>query len=86
MLINVRVIPRSSKNSITWEQGILKVRLTAPPVDGAANEALIALLAEQLDVPKRQVTIVRGSTGRQKTVEIAGITEEILKEKIALSQ
>ncbi len=86
MLINVRVIPRSNKNSITWEQGILKVRLTAPPVDGAANEALIALLAEQLDVPKRQVTIVRGSTGRQKTVEIAGITEEILKEKIALSQ
>ena len=86
MLINVRVIPRSSKNSITWQQGILKVHLTAPPVDGAANEALIALLAEQLDVPKRQVTIVRGSTGRQKTVEIAGITEEILKEKIALTQ
>lgn len=65
---------------------MLKVRLTAPPVDGAANEALIALLAEQLDVPKRQVTIVRGSTGRQKTVEIAGITEKILKEKIALTQ
>jgi uncharacterized protein (TIGR00251 family) len=86
MLINVRVIPRSSKNSITWEQGILKVRLTAPPVDGAANEALITLLAEQLDVPKRQVTIIRGSTGRQKTVEIAGITEVTLKEKIALSQ
>jgi uncharacterized protein (TIGR00251 family) len=86
MLINVRVIPRSSKNSITWEQGILKVRLTAPPVDGAANDALIALLSELLDVPKRQVTIVRGSTGRQKTVEIAGITEEILKEKIALTQ
>ena len=86
MLINLRVIPRSSKNSITWEQGILKVCLTAPPVDGAANEALIALLAEQLDVPKRQVMIVRGSTGRQKTVEIAGITEEILKEKMGLSQ
>ncbi len=65
---------------------MLKVRLTAPPVDGAANDALIALLAELLDVPKRQVTIVRGSTGRQKTVEIAGITEEILKEKIALTQ
>ncbi|HZU00174.1 MAG TPA: DUF167 domain-containing protein [Ktedonobacteraceae bacterium] len=76
MLITMRVIPRSSRNSLEWEQGVLKARLTAPPVDGAANEALVALLAERLGLPKRSISIVRGATGRQKTVEIVGITVE----------
>jgi uncharacterized protein len=82
MLIAVRVIPRSSRNSLEWEQSILKARLTAPPVDGAANEALVALLAERLDVPKRAIQIVRGATSRQKTVKIAGITVEEMERKI----
>ena len=73
--ITVRVIPRSSKNSLAWEQDTLKVRLTAPPVDGAANEALIAFLAQCLNVPKRHIQIVSGLSGRQKIVEIGGITE-----------
>ncbi len=72
--IAVRVIPRSSKNSLTWEQGALKARLTAPPVDGAANEALFALLAEQLAIPRRAITLVRGATSRQKLLELEGIT------------
>ncbi len=72
----MRVIPRSSRNSLEWEQGVLKARLTAPPVDGAANEALVALLAERLGLPKRSISIVRGATSRQKTVEIVGITVE----------
>jgi uncharacterized protein len=85
MRIVVRVIPRSSKNAIEWERasGTLKVRLTAPPIDGAANEALIALLAEQFAVPRRAITIVRGTTSRQKTVEIAGLTPEMLEQKLA---
>ncbi|HEV2654434.1 MAG TPA: DUF167 domain-containing protein, partial [Ktedonobacteraceae bacterium] len=74
MLIAVRVIPRSSKNTLAWEQGTLKARLTAPPVDGAANAALLNLLVERLSVPRRSISIVRGATGRQKTVEIAGLT------------
>ena len=82
MLISVRVIPRSSKNSLAWEQGKLKVRLTSPPIDGAANEALVALLAEQLALPKRQITIVRGASGRQKTVEITGVTLEDVEQKL----
>jgi uncharacterized protein (TIGR00251 family) len=82
MLISVRVIPRSSKNSIGWEGENLKVRLKAPPVDGAANEALVALLAERLGLPKRQVSIVRGATGRQKTVEITGMTLEEAAHKL----
>jgi uncharacterized protein (TIGR00251 family) len=82
MLISVRVIPRSSKNGIEWEQGGLKVRLKAPPVDGAANEALVALLAEQLGVPKRAISIVRGVSGRQKTVEVIGIKPEDIEQKL----
>lgn len=74
MLITIRVLPRSSKNTLEWEQDGLKARLTAPPVDGAANEALVALLAERLGVPRRTISIVRGATSRQKTVEIAGLS------------
>jgi len=82
MRITVQVIPRSSKNVIEWERGTVKVRLTAPPVDGAANEALIALLAERLGLPKRAISIVHGATGRRKTLEISGMTPELLERKI----
>lgn len=79
MRITVRVIPRSRKNEVSWEGNVLKVRLTAPPVDGAANEALITLLASRLRVPKRALRIVQGATSRQKVLEIEGLTlEEML--------
>ena len=74
MLIDVKVIPHSRQNVLLWEQGMLKARLTAPPMDGAANEALVALLADRLHLPKRAIQIVRGATARQKTVEITGLT------------
>lgn len=82
MRINVRVIPRSSQSVLEWEQGAIKARLKAPPVDGAANKALIELLAERLAVPRRAITIVRGATSRQKMVEIEGVTVEEVKQKI----
>ncbi|HEX9134556.1 MAG TPA: DUF167 domain-containing protein [Ktedonobacteraceae bacterium] len=82
MRMSVHVIPRSSKNSIAWEEGVLKVRLTAPPVDGAANEALIALLAQCLGLPKRDISIVQGATGRHKTIEIMGMTAQAVEQKI----
>ncbi len=82
MLIAVRVIPRSSKNALAWEHGTLKVRLTAPPVDGAANAALINLLAERLSVPRRSISIVRGETSRQKTVEIADLTPDEVERRL----
>ena len=82
MLITVRVIPRSSKNILTWELGTLKARLTAPPVDNAANIALISLLAERLAVPRRTISIVRGETSRQKTVEIADLTLEEIERRL----
>lgn len=83
MRIAVRVIPRSSRYSLEWEQGSIKARLTAPPVEGAANVALIELLAERLEVPRRAITIVRGASSRQKLVEIKGLTLEEVQQKIA---
>ena len=81
MRITVRVIPRSKRNTIEWTSGELRVRLTAPPVDGAANDALIALLSERLGIPKRDISIVHGATSRQKIVEVSGMTPEVLEQK-----
>jgi uncharacterized protein len=70
----VRVTPRASREAIEGVyQGALKVRLTAPPVDDRANEALIELLAERLNVPKSAVRIVAGAKSRTKQVEVAGV-------------
>lgn len=72
----VRVTPRASHDAIEGEhQGALKVRLTAPPVDDRANEALRRLLAEELDVPVSAVTILSGARGRSKHVSVRGATE-----------
>lgn len=71
----VRVQPRASRSEIVGEQeGALRVRLAAPPVDGAANDALIELLADLLDVPKRDIRIVTGSTSKRKVIEVDGVT------------
>ncbi len=83
MQITVRVIPRSSRNTLEWENEGLKARLTAPPVDNAANEALIALLSERLKVPRRAISIVRGTTSRHKTIEICNLSLEAIKAVIA---
>ena len=86
MRINVRVVPRSRKNEITWEGDALKVWLTAPPVAGAANEALIALLATRLGLPKRALQIVQGATGRQKVLEIADLTLADIRHKLTTNR
>ena len=71
----VRVVPRAARNEIAGVQGdALKVRLTAPPVDGAANAALIEFLARRLKVRKSAVTIVSGGKSRSKTVRVDGVT------------
>ena len=75
--IRVRLTPRSSRNEILgWSEGLLSVRVTAPPVDGKANAALERLIAKTLGVPKRDVSVVSGARGREKTVEIAGVTQD----------
>lgn len=69
----VRVQPRASRNEIVGEfNGAVKVRLSAPPVAGVANEALVEFLARALGVARRNVRIVSGTSSRNKTVEVAG--------------
>lgn len=71
MKFNIIVTPRSSKNELTLlSDGTRKVRLTAPPVDGAANEALIEFLSETFGVRKPQIQIVKGERGRKKVIQI----------------
>ena len=71
----VRLQPRASRNEIVGLiDGALRVRLHVPPVDGAANEALVAFLADRLSVPRRGVRIVTGTTSRMKTIEVDGVT------------
>ena len=80
--IAVRVQPRASRDAIAGtHDGALKVALTAPPVDGEANAALIAFLAKFLGVPKRDVEITQGSTGRQKVVAVRGLTLAAVRER-----
>lgn len=74
---SVRVQPRASRNEIGGEWlGALKVRLTAPPIDDRANEALVRLFAERLNVPLAAVNIATGVRGRSKRIEIRGVTPE----------
>ena len=76
LLVPARVLPRSSRNEVRLGPDSLRISLTAPPVEGAANEALVALLAEKLHLPKRQVQVTRGAASRQKVLVIQGLTLE----------
>ena len=74
--IAVRIQPRASKNEIIpMEGGAFKIRLTAPPVDGAANEALGRFLSGVLGIAKTRVEIVSGQTSREKRIRIGGMSE-----------
>lgn len=77
IVFKVRVQPRASKNSLAgiWDD-TLKIHLTAPPVDGKANEACRAFLAGLLCVPRSQIEILTGATGRNKTVRVLGVGKE----------
>ena len=76
----VRVIPRAKTSRIDGERnGALVVRLAAPPLEGAANDALIELFASLLHVPRRSVQIVSGHHRRQKRIAIAGVTVDDMR-------
>ena len=71
--LRVRLHPGARRNAITGlHDGAVRIALTAPPVDGRANEALIAFLADLLRIPKANITIATGQTSRSKTLHIAG--------------
>jgi hypothetical protein len=81
----VKVHPRAKKNAITGKVGdALKLALTAPPVDGKANEACIDFFAKLLKVPRSSVTIAAGQTSRNKVVRVAGLSPEELRKRLGV--
>jgi uncharacterized protein len=80
----IRVTPRSSRNEVSGIQddGTVKIRLTAPPVEGKANEALVEFLSEVLEVPRSRIEIVAGLTGRDKLVSILDLDAQTVHERI----
>jgi hypothetical protein len=84
-LLQVRVVPRAGRTAIDGVvDGALRVRLTAPPVDGAANAALVAFLADRLGLPKSAVSLVSGAAARQKTLLVVGLTPDEVRRRLGL--
>lgn len=80
----VHVTPRSDRDEISgWHADMLRVRLTAAPVEGAANEALTRLLAKCLGVPKRNIEIIQGGSSRDKLVCVIGLSPREVEERVA---
>ena len=82
--IETRVTPRGSQNSIEGvRDGRLLVRVTAPPVDDAANAAVVATVSRALDVPKRDITIVAGNHSRLKSLAVSGVSVDEVRERLS---
>jgi uncharacterized protein len=80
----VKVHPRAKKNAITGEVGdALKLALTAPPVDGKANDACVDFFAKLLKVPRSSVTIAAGQSSRNKVIRIAGLSAEEVRRRLS---
>jgi uncharacterized protein YggU (UPF0235/DUF167 family) len=82
----IQVHPRSHRSGLAFVGDVLHAWVTAPPMEGAANAAVIALLAQAAGVPRRQVNLVRGATMRHKKFRIAGLTRDDLRRTIGTSE
>ena len=82
-MLDVRVIPRAARTRVDGMRGAaLLIRLAAPPVDGAANDTLVAFLADALDLPRRNITIVAGEKSRAKRIQIVGLEIETVRARL----
>ena len=77
--VDLRVQPRARRAALDPADGALKVQVTAPPEDGKANAAVIALLAEQWHLPKSSFDVIKGQTARAKTIRVTGAPEAIVE-------
>src|SRR6478735_7489308 len=81
---SIKVHPRARKNAITGTVGdALKLALTAPPVEGKANQAVIEFFADLFAIPRSSVTIASGETSRNKVIRIAGLSKAVAEQKLA---
>ena len=78
-IIKLKITPNSSKNEIIIKDDGVKVKITAPPVDGKANNALIEFLSEKFKIPKTSIEVVKGVTSKEKTVLFKTFDEEKFK-------
>jgi len=83
LLVDIKVIPRSSLNKIDFNEDEIRLKITAPPVDGEANKAVVDYFSKMLGLTKKSIFIEKGHSSRNKTIKIAGISKlkfiEILK-------
>jgi uncharacterized protein (TIGR00251 family) len=85
-VIAVVVLPRSARNQIEeYQDGALRVRVTAPPVDGAANAAILKLLAEAIGLPRSRLEIIAGERGRRKRILVSGLTPEAVTHRLQMA-
>ena len=81
---SIKVHPRARKNAITGAVGdALKLALTAPPVEGKANQSVIEFFADLFQIPRSSVTIASGETSRNKIVRVAGVSKPVAEQKLA---
>ena len=87
VLINVRVVPRASKNEIVGvRDNALRIRLQTPPIEGRANRKLVRLLATTLDIPRNRISIVSGDKSRNKRVLVKDLNEREVGKKLRISR
>lgn len=84
LMVALRVTPRAARDELALDGPVLRVHVTAPPVESAANDAVIALLARRLGIPKGRISLVRGARGRDKLVAIEGLAAAEFRERCAL--
>ncbi len=83
-ILSLRVQPLASRNAVVgWTADILKIRLTAPPVEGAANAACLDFLAKLLDLSPSRLEILRGNRSRDKVIRITGLTQDEVRARLA---
>lgn len=82
-ILKLHVTPRGSKNEITgWRDDVLCVKITAPPVEGAANAAIVKFIADVLNVRKSQVELISGEKSREKTLRIVGLSQNDVNNRV----
>ena len=75
LIVKLKIVPNSSKNDIVLEEGFIKVKVTAQPIENKANKALVEYLSKTFKVPKTKIEIVKGDTSKEKTISIKIIDE-----------
>lgn len=82
-ILRLHVTPRGSRNEITgWRGDVLCIKITAPPVEGAANAAIVKFIADKLSVRKSQIELVSGDKSREKALKITGLTESDIRSRL----